>query len=106
MKPEPGARGGENYAQFQLRLLARHRSFVTDWLATAADLIMLGGLGLGISGRRNTGAATLTGGFVLAAIAHLFQPGTLRDELAAIAKHPLWSVRAETHRVRNKVRAR
>jgi hypothetical protein len=35
----------------------------------------------------------------------LFQPGTLGDELAAIVRHPLWSVRAETYRVVNKVRA-
>jgi hypothetical protein len=41
----------------------------------------------------------VTVGFAIAAAAHLFQPGTLRDEVAAVVRHPLWSARAEAHRV-------
>lgn len=33
----------------------------------------------------------------LAAAAHLFRPGTLREEITAILRHPVWAVRAEAN---------
>jgi hypothetical protein len=38
-------------------------------------------------------------GFAIAAAAHLFQPGTLRDEVLAVLRHPFWAVKAESQRV-------
>jgi hypothetical protein len=32
-------------------------------------------------------------------VAHLFQPGTVRDEIAQVFRHPVWAIRAESHRI-------
>jgi hypothetical protein len=42
-------------------------------------------------------------GLGVAAFAHVFQPGTLGDEVGAILRHPLWAVRAETGRIAGRV---
>jgi hypothetical protein len=38
-------------------------------------------------------------GAAIAVVAHLFQPGTVRDEIAAVFRHPIWAVRAEGQRI-------
>jgi hypothetical protein len=35
----------------------------------------------------------------IAVLAHLFQPGTVRDEIAAVVRHPIWAIRADVHRI-------
>jgi hypothetical protein len=45
------------------------------------------------------GAAGFGIGVAIAVVAHLFQPGTVRDEIAQVLRHPLWAIRAEVHRI-------
>lgn len=88
------------YVEFRSRLFARHESRVTAALSTAGDMVLVGGPLLGVATRRwRVAAAGLAAGAALTAVAHLFQPGTLRAELHAIVRHPLWAARAELERV-------
>jgi hypothetical protein len=91
------------YEEFRAGLLSRHRAPLTDHLSILGEVIMLTGVGMATTRRWRHGATALATGFGVAAGAHLFQPGTLTDELMAITRHPLWSVRAETHRIVAKV---
>jgi hypothetical protein len=94
-------RDRQRFEEFQAELVSRHEHYLTDRFATLGDLGLLVGLGL-VLGRkfRATGAVTLVVGLVLVNVAHLFQPGTLGPELRAIVRHPIWALRAETHRMR------
>jgi hypothetical protein len=40
-----------------------------------------------------------TVGFAIATVGHLFQLGTLRDDLVEDFRHPIWAVRAEGQRI-------
>ena len=61
---------------------------------------MLGGVVAAVVTRRvGAGVIGVTSGVALAAAAHLFRPGTLREEITAILRHPVWSVRAEGQRI-------
>ena len=90
----------ESYEDYQARLFARHENGTTSALSTVGDVVMAGGLAAGAV-RRSASVAVVgvTFGFAIAAAAHLFQRGTLRDEVVAVFRHPLWAVRAERQRV-------
>ncbi len=91
---------GESYGSYLIRHLERHANGLTSWLSTIGDLLMAGGLAAGVlSRRRHVAAFGLSLGFGVAAVAHLFQPGTLGDELSAIFLHPIWALRAERERI-------
>jgi hypothetical protein len=61
---------------------------------------MAGSIAAGFATRRlRVAGVVLAVGFGIAAIAHLFQPGTLGEELGAVFRHPIWAVRAEGQRI-------
>ena len=88
------------YEAFCNQLMARHQHPMTSGLSTVGDaLVVLGVLVAAVSRRRGLGAVGVALGVSAAVVAHIFQPGTLKDELAAISSHPLWAAKAETRRV-------
>ncbi|MEY2430341.1 MAG: hypothetical protein QOC92_66 [Acidimicrobiaceae bacterium] len=94
----------ETYEEFRRRLLERHQKNATSALSTAGDVVMVGGLALGLVTRQaRVAIAGVALGLGVAAFAHVFQPGTLGDEVGAILRHPLWAVRAETGRIAGRV---
>lgn len=94
-----------DYPEFRDLLFARHESPLAAALSTAGDMLLVGGPLLGLAARRwQVAAAGLAAGAVVTAGAHLFQRGTLRSELEAIVRHPLWATRAELERVARRQR--
>lgn len=89
-----------DYPEFRDQLFARHEAPLAAALSTAGDILVVAGPVLGLLTRRwQVGAAGLAAGAALMTTAHLFQPGSLRPELAAIVGHPVWATRAELERV-------
>ena len=90
----------ECYETYRDRLFQRHENRVTSALSTVADVVMVGAVAGGIAARRpRLVGAGLSVGFGLAVVAHLFQPGTLGEELSAVGRHPVWVLRAERERI-------
>jgi hypothetical protein len=80
--------------------LRRHENPVNSALHTVADVVAVGGLVAGVVTRRIR--VVVIGdivGFAIGTLGHLFQPGTLRDDLVADFRHPIWYVRAEGQRI-------
>ncbi len=93
--PDSGA-----YEAFRAELYARHQHPMTSLLSTVGDSLFILGLLAVLPGRRyRAGAAGMAAGVTAAVVAHLFQPGTLKDELKAISTHPLHAAMAERERV-------
>ncbi len=90
------------YEEFRDALFARHENRLTDVLSTVGDVIVLAPIPVGLATRsvKAAGATFVVGAGVILA-AHLFQPGTMSDEVAGVFSHPIWALRAETARVRN-----
>ena len=90
----------ESFEDYRAGQLHRHENSATSALSTLGDAVMLGGLaGAAITRRPRVALVGVMFGFAVAAVAHLFQPGTLRDEVVGIIRHPVWAVRAEGQRV-------
>jgi hypothetical protein len=90
----------ESFDAYRDRFLGRHENSVTNALSTVGDVVIAAGLGAAVATRRvQVGVIGVSVGTAIAAIAHLFPPGTLRDELSSILRHPLWALRAEGQRV-------
>jgi hypothetical protein len=90
----------ETYESFRDRLIDRHTNPATSVLSTVGDVVMYGGLAAGVVVRRPRIAVLgLSVGFGIAVLAHLFQPGTLGEELRAVIRHPSWAFKAECERV-------
>jgi hypothetical protein len=90
----------ESFTAYRDRLLSRHENGVTDALSTVGDVVMLGGVVAAVVTRRiRVGVIGVTSGAAVAVVAHLFQPGTVREEIAEVLRHPVWAVRADCHRV-------
>jgi hypothetical protein len=90
----------ETYESFRDRLIDRHTNPATSALSTVGDVVMYGGLAAGVVARKPRIAALgLSLGFGVAVLAHLFQPGTLGEELRALFRHPSWALKAECERV-------
>jgi hypothetical protein len=90
------------YDEFRDALFARHENRPTSVLSTVGDAIVLAPIPVGLATRsvKAAGATFVVGtGVILAA--HLFQPGTMKDEVAGVFRHPVWALRAETARVLN-----
>jgi hypothetical protein len=90
------------YDEFRDALFARHENRLTSVLSTVGDAIVLAPIPVGLATRsvRAAGATFAVGtGVILAA--HLFQPGTMKDEVAGVFRHPIWALRAETARIRD-----
>jgi hypothetical protein len=90
----------ESFSAFREELLHRHENPATSALSTVADVVLVGGLAAGVVTRRvRVGVIGFVVSALIAAAAHLFQPGTLRDEFAAVFRHPMWTARAEGQRI-------
>jgi hypothetical protein len=90
----------ESFDAYRDRLLSRHENGVTDALSTVGDVVMLGGVVVAVATRRRgVGVIGVTSGAAVAVVAHLFQPGTVREEIAEVLRHPVWAVRADFQRV-------
>ena len=90
----------ESFTAYRDRLLSRHENGVADALSTVGDAVMLGGVIAAVATRRiGVGVIGVTSGAAIAVVAHLFQPGTVREEIAEVLRHPVWAVRADIHRV-------
>src|ERR1700712_5658222 len=90
----------EEFFAYREQLLARHQTFATSVLSTVGDVVMVGGIAAGVARRRVVvGVAGIGAGLAIAVKAHLFQPGTVRDEITAVARHPIWAIRADVHRI-------
>jgi hypothetical protein len=88
------------YEAFRDQLMSRHQHPMTSGLSTVGDVfLVLGVLVAAVFRKRRLGAVGIAVGVSAAVVAHLFQPGTLKDELAAISSHPLWAARAERQRI-------
>lgn len=88
------------YEAFRDQLMSRHQHPMTSGLSTVGDVfLVLGVLVAAVFRKRHLGAVGVAVGVSAAVVAHLFQPGTLKDELAAISSHPLWAAKAESQRV-------
>ena len=88
------------YAEFREALVARHRNSMTSAISILGDGILLAALPVGLA-RRSVRAwlGLAIAGLGVAFFAHLFQPGTLKDEAAAVMRHPLRAAQAEAERV-------
>jgi hypothetical protein len=88
------------YEVFSDQLISRHQHPLTSGLSTVGDVFLVLGVIVAIVSRKyRMGVVGILLGVSAAVIAHLFQPGTLRDELAAIYSHPVWAARAEGQRI-------
>jgi pimeloyl-ACP methyl ester carboxylesterase len=94
------------WARFNDELASFARVIFYDKLGTGLSdpivelPVMVGGLAAGVATRRVVvGAAGIGIGLAIAVVAHLFQPGTVRDEISEVARHPIWAIRAEVHRI-------
>lgn len=87
--------------------MARHTHPVTSALSIVGEVLLISaGLAAVIRRDAGLGAKIMSLGFGIAIVAHLFQPGTVRDEVAAVGRHPFWGLRAETERVSRLLRSR
>ena len=90
----------ESFSVFCEQYLRRHENPVNSALHTVADVVAVGGLAAGVVTRRIR--VVVIGdivGFAIGTVGHLFQPGTLRDDIVADFRHPIWYVRAEGQRI-------
>ena len=90
----------ESFSAFCAQYSRRHENPVNGALHTAADVVEVGGLVASVVTRRlRVGMFAYTVAFAIGTVGHLFQPGTLRDDLVADFRHPIWFVRAEGQRI-------
>jgi hypothetical protein len=87
------------FEDYQEALIARHQTALTDWGSVAGEIVLLMAPGVAVRFGVRSGAVVAVGGVAIATLAHLFQPGTIADELREVARHPVWAVRAEAHRL-------
>jgi hypothetical protein len=70
-------------------------------LSTVGDAIVLAPIPVGIATRSvKVAVGVFALGSAVIVSAHVFQPGTMKDEVLGVLRHPIWAVRAETARVR------
>jgi hypothetical protein len=89
-----------DYETFRDELVARHQNVATSVLSTVGDVLLILGAVSAVGVRKfRLGGLFAIGGVVAAVVAHLFQPGTLGNELRSISSRPLWALRAEIERI-------
>jgi len=90
----------EAFNAYRDRLLSRHENGITNLLSTVGDVVVLGAVASAVATRRvQVGVIGATAGVAVIVGAHLFQPGTMRDEITEVLRHPVWGLRAEAQRV-------
>jgi hypothetical protein len=96
----------QTYDEFRARLMARHQHPMTSALSTVGDALWLAAVPAGLITRDlRVWIGVFLAGSAAAVTAHLFQPGTVKDEVVAVLRHPIWATRAEAERVGNGVAA-
>ena len=89
-----------SYDEFRAALIGRHQNAWTSGLATLGDALYVASIPAGLIARRFwVFGVVSTAGSVSHVVAHFFQPGTVKDEVSSVIRHPVWAVRAETARV-------
>jgi hypothetical protein len=90
----------DSFSAFRDRLLSRHENSLTDVLSTVGDVVLLGAIAAAVVTRRmQVGVIGAAAGTAVIVGAHLFQPGTMRDEITEVLRHPVWGLRAEAERI-------
>ena len=85
----------EAFIAYRDRLLSRHENRATDVLSTVGDVLFLTAIATAVATRRaQVGVIGAAGGLAVIVGAHLFQPGTMRDEITEVLRHPVWGLRA------------
>ena len=88
------------YIDFRDSLIARHQNPVTSGLSIVGDVLLVAAIPVAVARHSfRTWVSSTIAGYAIAVVAHLFQRGTLKSELSAFARHPIWGVKAETERV-------
>jgi hypothetical protein len=89
----------DSFSAYRDRMLSRHENSVTNALSTIGDLVVVGSVAAAVVTRRvGVGVIGVSAGFAVTAIAHLFQPGSLREEVVENLRHPIWATRSEFQR--------
>src|SRR5438132_14344010 len=92
----------DTYDEFRDALFARHESRLTSVLSTVGDGIALASMPVGLVTRDvRVAIGVFVAGATVIVAAHFFQPGTVKDEVLGVLRHPMFAVRAETERVRS-----
>ena len=88
------------YDEFRAQLMDRHVNVWTRRLSTVGDVLYVASIPAGLIARnfRVFLVVSSTGSFFEVA-AHFFQPGTVKNEVASVLRHPVWALQAETARV-------
>jgi hypothetical protein len=95
--------GNDSFDAYRDRLIGPHQNRVTSIVATAGDVVAIAGLLAAVVTRRlRVALLGVTAGTALAVVAHFFQPGTVRDEIREVLRHPMWAARAEGQRIVNR----
>ena len=90
-----------SYDEFRDALFARHENRLTSALSTVGDALLVAAVPAGLLARSfRVFLGVNLAGSVVEVVAHFFQPGTVKDEVTEVLRHPAWAVRAETERVR------
>ena len=90
----------DSFIAFRDRLLSRHENSATNVLSTVGDVVFLGAIAAAVVTRRmQVGVIGAAAGTAVIVGAHLFQPGTMRDEITEVLRHPVWGLRAEAQRI-------
>ena len=89
-----------SYDEFREKLIGRHQNTWTSRLSTLGDALYIVSIPAGLIARSFwVFLAVNATGSVSQVVAHFFQPGTVREEVTSVLRHPIWAVRAETARV-------
>ena len=88
-----------SYEQYRAALVARHQTALADRISVLGDTMLVISVGLIVARRFRAAGLTYAAAIAVEVAAHLFQPGTLVEEVKEVALHPIWAARAETYRI-------
>jgi hypothetical protein len=83
-----------SYAEFEAEHHAEHLTPFNRWCATVGNPLSVVGPVVMLLGRRKTGAALAGSGLAILVAGHVVE-GNLPRSLRDLARHPIWSVRAD-----------
>ena len=89
-----------DFEAFRSRLMERHTNALTSAFSTVGDVLWLASIPAGLATRNlRVFVGVFLAGTAVATGAHLFQRGTVKEELTSVLRHPIWATRAEATRV-------
>jgi hypothetical protein len=83
-----------SYHEFAAEHRAEHLNPFNRWCAVGGNYLPVVGAVLMLLGRRKAGVALAGSGFAILAAGHVVE-GNLPRSLRDLARHPIWSVRAD-----------